>query len=89
MLFTKDLFLPIQEAVNRYRKTQAAIHYFIIAFGTLGGPSAYKDQKDQAYMTGLMKKKNDKLVTRKQQTQDIIQRNKVKFANSRELPSCS
>lgn len=43
MLFTKDLFLPIQEAVNRYGKTQAAIHYFIIAFGTLGGPSAYKD----------------------------------------------
>jgi hypothetical protein len=40
--FTKDLFPPIQEAVKRYGRTQAAIHYLEIAFRTPGGPSPYK-----------------------------------------------
>ena len=42
MWFTVDLFPPIQEAVKRYGRTQAAIHYLEIAFRTPGGPSPYK-----------------------------------------------
>jgi hypothetical protein len=42
MWFTTDLFPPIQEAVKRYGRTQAAIHYLEIAFRTPGGPSPYK-----------------------------------------------
>ena len=42
MWFTKDLFPPIQEAVKRYERTQAAIHYLEIVFRTPRGPSPYK-----------------------------------------------
>jgi hypothetical protein len=36
MWFTNDLFPPIQEAVKRYGRTQAAIYYLEIVFRTLG-----------------------------------------------------
>ena len=43
MWFTKDLFSPIQDAIKRYGRTKAAIHYLDIAFRTHGGPSPYKN----------------------------------------------